>query len=174
MPGKLEQRNDCFGDGCCLCIEGSRRRSTIPSLVSTHASTLPLHPRHFSHIVSSTTCTGNPLISIACLFHPHPRELKLPSLPMTSYVHRLSRNYLVQYLFLDCLEEGDSKVIWNVGTRCTISENWNLLRFSSWLSQPSSCPSLLFFSGRSGVLPSQNNTDRKQGHWSMSSLCTSM
>ena len=40
MPGKLAKRYECFGDGCCLCSQGSRRRLTIPSLVPTHASTV--------------------------------------------------------------------------------------------------------------------------------------
>jgi len=118
MPGKLAQRYECFRDGCCLCIQGSCRRLTIPSLVSTHASTLTLHPRHLSHIVSSTTCTENPLFTLACLSHPHPREFKLPSLPMASYVHRLSRTCPVQYLSLDFLEEGDSTVLRNASTWC--------------------------------------------------------
>jgi hypothetical protein len=146
MTGKLAQRHKCFGDACHLCFQVSRRRWTVPSLVPTQASTLPLHPRHSSHIVSSTICTETPLFSLACVFHPHPRELKLPSLPLASYFHRLAWTCPVKYLFLDCLEEGDSKVLRKVSTRCNIVENWNLLRVSSWFSQLSSCPSLLFFS----------------------------
>ena len=65
---------------------------------------------------------------------------------MASYFYRLAWTCPVKYLFLDCLEEGDSKVLRNISTRRNTSENWNLLHVSSWFSQPSSCPSLLFFS----------------------------
>jgi hypothetical protein len=82
MPGKLAQLYKCFGDACCLCFQGSRRRLTMPSLAPTHARTLPIHPRHSSHIVSSTIRTQSPLFCLACVIHPHPRELKLPSLPL--------------------------------------------------------------------------------------------
>lgn len=145
-PGKFAQRHKCFGDAFCICFLGSRRRLTIPSLVPTHASNLPLHPRHSSHIVSSTIRAENRIFILACVFHPHPREMKLPSLPVASYFYRLAWTCPVKYLFLDCLEEGDSKVLRNVSTRCNISENWNLLHVSSWFSQTSSCPGLLFFS----------------------------